>query len=499
MFKDILTRYDLPPDTDYVPPKRILQYCVEEYISRGVKEDHTDLKKFLDHVIPFEGKRHFIYVQDEEGTTYNFHLDRYDCIKALLALSEHRLTVYFHPTAFKKWTKDKFAVSYRCIYVDIDDVSFPFTLQDANKEKIIVFLKEKYRLTDDLLPNTVTMSGHGLHLCYFIYETSDFAFRQKYVDSLITFFEGDKMTRNYSRKFRLPTSYNMKDPAHPVRSRLFFINESDDKNIHRLDPMLKNEEEIQDYFRKYNEKLCEKKNATRARNKAKKTAQKQEKKPPVDEKSVAPVQPTKKQDTTAQDMSDEPEATFDCSTLVKKFAYSKKSSFWNLIYDLHNFILRHNGDCLEGKRNQFIHILSNYAQFVMTEDETIEFCEQYFPENDEFHTEMIATVKATYGRHSVYWYNYCTIADILGFDEKDIAESRCNFSTERKAEAEKERNRRKYQKRTASVKTDAQIKREYCCNYIRDNIDKPVKQLVAELGLSQSTVYRIRSEIKAKK
>ena len=163
MFKDILTRYDLPPETDYVPPKRILQYCVEEYISRGVKEDHTDLKKFLDHVIPFEGKRHFIYVQDEEGTTYNFHLDRYDCIKALLALCEHKLTVYFHPTVFKKWTKDKFAISYRCIYVDIDDVSFPFTLQDANKEKIIKFLKERYNLTDDLLPNTVTMSGHGLH------------------------------------------------------------------------------------------------------------------------------------------------------------------------------------------------------------------------------------------------------------------------------------------------------------------------------------------------
>ena len=134
----------------------------------------------------------------------------------------------------------------------------------------------------------------------------------------------------------------------------------------------------------------------------------------------------------------------------------------------------------------------------MTEDETIEFCEQYFPEDNVFHTEMIATVRATYGRCSVYWYNYCTIADILEFDEKDIAESHCNFSAERKAEAEKERNRRKYQKRTSGIKTDAQIKREYYYSYIKDNIDKPVKQLVAELGLSQSTVYRIRSEIKAK-
>lgn len=134
----------------------------------------------------------------------------------------------------------------------------------------------------------------------------------------------------------------------------------------------------------------------------------------------------------------------------------------------------------------------------MTENETIEFCEQYFPEGNDFHTEMIATIKAAYARHSVYWYNYCTIADMLGFDDKDIAESHCNFSNERKSEAEKVRNRRKYQKRTAGVKTDAQIKREYCYNYIKENIDKPVKQLVAELGLSQSTVYRIRSEIKAK-
>lgn len=47
MLKDILTRYDLPPDTDYVPPKRILPYCVEEYINRGVKEDHVELMASL--------------------------------------------------------------------------------------------------------------------------------------------------------------------------------------------------------------------------------------------------------------------------------------------------------------------------------------------------------------------------------------------------------------------------------------------------------------------
>ena len=68
----------------------------------------------------------------------------------------------------------------------------------------------------------------------------------------------------------------------------------------------------------------------------------------------------------AQNVSDEPEATIDSSKLVKKFAYSKKSSFWNLIYDLHNFILRHNGDCLEGKRNQFVHILSNTIYVIET-------------------------------------------------------------------------------------------------------------------------------------
>lgn len=453
-------------------------------------------------MIPYKGKKHFIYVQDEEGTTYNFYLDRYDCIKALCKLSEHRLTVYFHPTAFTSWTKDSNAISYRCIHIDIDDVLLPFTLQSSSKDKIIEFLKEKYQLTDDLLPNAVTMSGHGLHLCYFIDETSDFDFRQKYVDSLITFFEGDKMTRNLCRKFRLPTSYNMKDPECPVRSRLFFINKSDNKNIHRLDPMLKTEEEIQTYFRKYNEILREKKNATRERNRAKKNSQcseiiKEKKKASNSERTTKEQYPHN-MTTIAHNLHQYPVLTIDCSKLDKKTSYSDRSSFWNLIYDLHNYVIRHNGDCLDGKRNQFVHILSNYAQCVMTEEETIQFCEQYFPEDDAFHDEMLTIIKATYARHFIYWYNYCTIADILGFDAKDISKSHCNFSVERKKEAEKERNRRKYQKRTAGIKTTAQIKKEYCYNYIKENIDKPVKLLVAELGLSQATVYRIRSEIKGK-
>lgn len=501
MFSDLLAKYDLPPDTEDVPPKKILQFCVEEFIERDEKEDHTDLKKFLDNVIPYEGKKHFIYIQDEEGTTYNFYLDRYDCIRALCKLSEHKLTVYFHPTAFTVWTKDKFAISYRCIYIDIDDVPFPFTLQDATKDKIIEFLKEQYQLSDDLLPNTVTMSGHGLHLCYNIYETSDFSFRQKYVDSLITYFEGDKMTRNLSRKFRLPTSYNIKDPTNPIRSRLFFINERENRDIHRLDPLLKTEEEIQAYFRKYNEKLREKKNATRARNQAKKQA---EAKPKVGENSkkdlpvTKPIPSSAHNDTTAQNVCCESAEPIDCNNLVKRFAYTNRASFWNVIYDLHHFILRHKGDCLEGKRNIFIHILSNYAQLVMTEEETIAFCEQYFPEGDAFHEEMVTTVKATYSRHMVYWYNYCKIAEILGFDEKDIAKSRCSFSEARKKEAERERNRRKYKKRTAGKKTAAQIRRECYYSYIQTHPELSVKELMQNLGLSQSTVYRLRSEIKEK-
>lgn len=37
----------MSPETEYIPPKRILQFCVEEFIERDEKEDHTDLKKIL--------------------------------------------------------------------------------------------------------------------------------------------------------------------------------------------------------------------------------------------------------------------------------------------------------------------------------------------------------------------------------------------------------------------------------------------------------------------
>ena len=74
------------------------------------------------------------------------------------------------------------------------------------------------------------------------------------------------MTRNPGKKFRVPTSYNIKDPSNPIRSRMFIINKDPNRDIHRLDPLLKTKEEIHQYFTEYNAKLKAKKNATRAKN-----------------------------------------------------------------------------------------------------------------------------------------------------------------------------------------------------------------------------------------
>ena len=150
---------------------------------------------------------------------------------------------------------------------------------------------------------------------------------------------------------------------------------------------------------------------------------------------------------------------------------------------------------LLGKRNTFFHILTNYCRLVMTQDETIEFCKQYYDEENSFYNEMIRIIKATYKRKSIYRYRYETIAAMLDFSPLDIAQSKSNFSEERKKAAERERNRRKYLKYKAKHKSEYQLRKEFNINYINEHPDKPIKEIMIELGISQSTAYRLKKNI----
>ena len=67
------------------------------------------------------------------------------------------------------------------------------------------------------------------------------------------------------------------------------------------------------------------------------------------------------------------------------YVIDKGENSWNVIYDLNNYIVRNGPMCLVGKRNIFFHILTNYCLPVMTIEETIEFCEQYYNKENSFY------------------------------------------------------------------------------------------------------------------
>ncbi len=493
MLKDMIEDLNLDDGIEELTPKQMLKGTILALIHKGRYEDKTELRAFLKAILPHNNKKYFMYVADEEGTFVNLSFNYYDYIEALCIMSQYHYTLYFHPTSFKGWTQDKNVTSFRCTYIDIDDVAFDFDIEMATKEQVVNFIINTYNVPYELIGDIISISGHGLHICHFISETDNIEMRQKYIDSLLTVFKGDKMTRNPGKKFRVPTSYNIKDPNKPIKSRMFIINESPNRNIHRLDPLLKTEEEIQEYFTEYNVNLRAKKNATRAKNQTINDAS-----PPQD---IGTLPNSESSDLTAgvpqkekKKTSDEYEP-IDCNKLTYHHNFSDFNSRWNIIYDLNNYIIRNGPMCLTGKRNTFFHILTNYCRLVMTQDETIEFCKQYYDEENSFYNEMIRIIKATYKRKSIYRYRYETIAAMLDFSPIDIAQSKSNFSEERKKAAERERNRRKYLKYKANHKSEYQLRKEFNINYINEHPDKPIKEIMIELGISQATAYRLKKNI----
>jgi len=125
----------------------------------------------------------------------------------------------------------------------------------------------------------------------------------------------------------------------------------------------------------------------------------------------------------------------------------------------------------------------------MTEDQCIEFCKKYFDES--FYPELESTVAKAY-YNSFYRYRYTLIAKLLEFTDEDIKESYSCFSEERKAEAKKKKSRIQCEKRkqkNADFKSDRY-------EYIKENINEPVKMLAFACNCSARTINRIKAEIR---
>lgn len=432
--------------------------------------ENLPLRKFLDDVLPPVSENHFIFISNGDECT-NLPYTRSQVIDVLCILAEQKnWTVYYHPAHFTDWIDMGHTVGTSAIVIDIDGVDFgSFTLETATKYDIVRWLMLNYYLLPEQLPNYVTLSGnHGMHLTYLIDYLTDKEVFNSYIKRGICFFNADKKCRNMNRMFRLPTSYNVKQKDNPVRSKLFVLNESSSRDIHRLDDIFPADSEITEYF--------------------KTKAQKKQEEKSYDRKEKPRASTDAKKEPHCYEAYDDFEP-IDVSHLKQMDYYNGGGTPYNVIADLHNYIIWSEGECLRNNRNTFIHILASYANLCnWSQKKTIRFCEQYFNKNSSFYNEMLFCINAAYRKEDgPYLYSCPKINEILDMGEyAEIAH--CCFTEERKKQRQREYSRRRYQENKKKKPPSKPKMREA---YIKNNPDKSPKKLSEELDIHIATVYRI--------
>lgn len=497
---------------------------LEEFIDRGEFQDNSLLREFLEDILPYEGPNHFIMVSDKDGRTKNLPFTREKCIDALCCLSQHEFTLYYHPATFTEWIENIYAVAFRSLVVDIDDVGL--IADETEYENVVNFLQDELGFTPDKFPKWVSLSGHGMHLIFPIneYTVEDEELRCKYLESLIVTAGGDISGRPVSHMFRCPTSYNLKE--RPIKGKLFKMNDSTDRDIHRLDWCLKYGAEYESYRVKCQAIRNEKGKQTRERHK-------QEEKDFLEQLGDTDVAEFLKQKNISEKdrliatkilkrqmmrnakikSASALKRTSDEAIIVDEAFedtlyydnplpyihlefynnYSKSNRTWNLLLDLHNFFIRHKGCLLS--RNMFFFIIACFLkQTDHNEDYAVRYCYRYV--DADYYNEMESIINYVYTSKKTYTFRYSTVADLLGFTDEDYEKSYCSYTEAQRKERKKEYNKNYYaDTKEKAGKTPAQIKKEAQLEFVRSNIDMPVAELMEALGASRSTVQRLKRQI----
>lgn len=510
---------------DMKPEHYELKEKINDMLEFGEFEDKSLLRKFLEEVTPSTGSDYFIYVQDNDKNYINIRYARKDYIDALCCISQHPITLYYHLASFKDWINNSNVKAFRCLYVDIDDIEM--RADQVDKKDVINFLKNNFNISDSLMPDWAILSGNGMHICYLIDEMTNESeeTRMYYTRSLITHFSGDLAGAPVSHHFRCPESFNMKDE--PIKGKLFRLNCSGNKDIHRLDPLLKSPDEIESYIRSYYKRRAEKQKKTIEKNKKleKEFLEKlgetsledflkqcnitpQEKKIAtkllnIQRKKELLIEQEKKIAELENRILNYNEEDFDIYIysenglpylhLRNYDGYNSHNRIWNLILDLHNFFIRHKGYLIS--RNMFFYILACLFKLKKEpKSNCIHWCKKYV--DNEYYAEMRQIIELTYKSKTKYRFSYIQIANMLSFTKEDITLSFCNFSDERKNEAKKARNKAYYLKKLeeqGKITTEERKKRQL--EFLKANLDLPPKEVMKSLKICKTTYYELKKEV----
>lgn len=472
-----------------------ISFFVNEY--KDKKPINDELAEFLRFVLPkTENKYHLIVIND--NYTKNYMLPYHKYISALCALANNvKYTLFYNTVAFESWVCSVDAINkFNSLYIDIDDFDEDIDIYSMSQAEVEEFLMKKYNVHENMLPNRVILSGNGMHIYYKVKECNDLSKREYFTKQLLAFYGGDFSCLSVAHQIRVPFSYNCKNGVER-KTKLYKIHDKEFK-INELKYFEMDEEDVAQAKAKHNAKISAKRNATKAMKKALKELEiSNETKDyligeviTVDEKELAEfTKKTKKKFVKKSNNSTIEEFDVCQFTYYNRSYYHPQNKNRNLLLDLNNYFIRHNGD-LTGKRDLFAFVYANYASRLMSQSECYNELRKYY--DIEFFDELEQIVEAVYNRGKSYNYKYTTIAEILDFTQADIDASYCNFSEERKQEALKNKYKRKNDKRNKKSREQKAKDKQLFIN----NIDKSNKEIIELLGNKYSirTIQRWRSQ-----
>lgn len=432
--------------------------------------------------------------------TNTFNFDFYNTDKAIngfSALTKEDIHLFFSPSIYRGWRTDKNALYTNTVYIDIDDIpGVDFATMDDDSVK--TYLISTYNLTPELLPNWLVCSGHGLHL-YYLVDTLDMknsvdAYRRAlYTDYLITYFGADIACRNKSRILRFPGSRNIKDVDNIKTTRLLHLNNSNNRDISRLDAFVASPEQIEAYIIACNRRREEKRKATMKRNgttpgRKRKQAPKitdSERKPiprmAIPKVDITPIKPIH---ATAS----HPELKVMLSPLPANSRYRR------ILRDLHNYAARRRG-CPTGYRAIYTHLTAVYLKRTnTTENDAYRYVRRYV--DADFYAEAEAIVKSVYKRTTNYMYTNERIADLLGFTSQDLQYAFAAYTDNQRQAARTKAVNAYDARRYEESRTEAQTRKQQRHDYVKEHPADTAAQLAEQLGCSVRTIKSIRAAIR---
>ena len=514
--------------------KSIFLKSIDEILFSATNDDiDTTLRKFFDAIILKENFIHKPYRISVYGKKKIHKYLKWCSYEELLRYASKikdyaGLNLYYLPLPFnKKKAIEKNAGQTKCFYVDIDGIELNITgeTHEERRCEIMELLMNDYNVPYESLPPFVACSGHGLHLYYTIPTGAADKTHKEKVKRVCAYFNGDFSGVSPAHLIRVPNSYNAKED--PVRSELFFIREPE-YSWEYIEPLMASEEETAIVYKAYNAAKNEKRRCTNEAKKERKIAAEARKKKENKTKKKFSVSENdaellidyteadsvlKSNDidvletpSTYDELSYFVEDDFDIDVelpkekkIIRKSAYintsytdlplKSNSMFSRRVTDLLNYYNRRNRN-IEGYRNIFFTILVyTFKAWGTTKEETESQCLGLV--ECDFETELLQIIEKAYNNNTTYKYTNETIAELLNFQEYDYEHSYSCYREQDRVERERLRSKQRYQ----ATKIKNKVCREEMKSIIR-NSKATNRELEKQLGVSRSTIKRIRNQIK---